>query len=172
MVNSILSDHGSRERRRPSAALLTLDGVKRGDWRACADATRRIAASLSEQGQVSYWIEEAECEPERRRDGEHRVDARERVRLRSAKVLDSAFRFVCECRVCDRSRVGLRLALAKDVPLPGRLAVHIDESAEVRWAKVVWRRGGLVGIRLYEQSPRIKPCDRYALRARYYGILD
>jgi len=172
MVNAILSDRGVPRARRPSAASLTLDGVKRGDWRACADAARRLAASLLEDGQVSYWVEEAVGEPERRRSGEHRVEARERVRLRSAKVLDSAFRFVCECRICDRSRRGLRLALARDVPLPRRLAVHIDESAEVRWAKVVWRRGRLVGIRLYEQSPRIKPCDRYALRARYYGILD
>jgi hypothetical protein len=121
-----------------------------------------------EQGQVAYWLEE----PVRKRSGELRVDAGERVRLRSAKVFDPAFRFVCECRICDRSRGGLRLALARDVPLPRRLAVHIDESSEARCAAVVWRRGLLVGIRLYEQSPRIKPSDRYALKERYYGILD
>jgi hypothetical protein len=63
-------------------------------------------------------------------------------------------------------------ARACEGSLPRRLAVHIDESAEVRWAKVVWRRGRLVGVKLYEQSPRIKPCDRYALKALYYGILD
>ena len=172
MVNAILSGQRVSRARRPSAALLTLGGVKRGDWRACADAARRLVASLFERGEVSRRVGEAVGEPKRKRGGDHRAEEREQVLLRSAKVLDSAFRFVCECRICDRSRGGLRLALARDVPLPRRLAVHIDESAEVRWAKVVWRRGRLVGIRLYEQSPRIKPCDRYALRARYYGILD
>jgi hypothetical protein len=148
--------------------LLTLVGVRRGDLQACAGAARTLAASLVELGQVAYWLDE----PVRKRGGEHRVDARERVRLRSAKVFDPAFRFVCECRICDRSRGGLKLALARDVPLPRFLGVHIDESSEVRCAAVVWRRGLLVGVRLYDQSPRIKPSDRYALRERYYGILD
>jgi hypothetical protein len=171
MVNAILNDRGVPRARRSSAALLTLNGIEPDDWRA-RGAARKLAASLLEHGQVACWVEKAVGEPEGKRGGDQRVEARECVRLRSAKVLDSAFRFMCECRICDRSRGGLRLALARDVPLPRRLVVHIDESAEVRWAKVVWRRGRLVGIRLYEQSPRIKPCDRYALRARYYGILD
>ncbi len=94
------------------------------------------------------------------------------MRLRSAKVLDAAFRFVCECRICDRLLHGLRLALAREVPLPRRLAVHIDESGQVRCATVVWRRGPVIGVRLYEQASRMKPCDRFALRERYYGILD
>jgi len=168
MVNAILSGRRVPRARRPSAALLTLDGVRRDDWRGSADAARRLAGFLGEQGKVAYWVDE----PERKRSGEHRVDARKRPHLRSAKVFDPAFRFVCECRICDRSRGGLKLALARDVPLPRRLAVHIDESVEVRWAKIVWRRGLLVGVRLYERSPRIRPSDRYALRARYYGILD
>jgi hypothetical protein len=168
MGNAILSGRPVPRARRRSAVLLTLDGVRRGDWRACVDAARRLAGFLVEQGQVAYWVEA----PERKRSGENRVDARERVRLRSAKVFDPAFRFVCECRICDRSRGGLKLALARDVPLPRRFAVHIDESFEVRCAAIVWRRGRLVGIRLYEESPTIKPCDRYALRERYYGNLD
>jgi hypothetical protein len=56
--------------------------------------------------------------------------------------------------------------------LPRRLAVHIDESGEVRRAIVAWRRGPVVGVRLYERASGMKPCDRFALRERYYGILD
>ena len=75
------------------------------------------------------------------------------TRLRSAKLLDGAYRFVCEGRICDRSRDGLRLALARDIALPPQLAVHIDETSEVREAKVVWRRGSTIGIRLDAAAP-------------------
>jgi len=92
--------------------------------------------------------------------------------LRSAKLLDGAYRFVCEGRICDRSRNGLRLALAQDVPLPPQLAVHIDETSEVREAKVIWRRGSTIGIRLHSATPAnaLTASQRYALRERYYAI--
>ena len=97
---------------------------------------------------------------------------REPARLRSAKLLDSAYRFVCEGRICDRSRDGLRLALARNIGLPPRLAVHIDETGEVRDARIVWRRGATIGVRLHEAATAdaLKPSDRYALRQRYYAV--
>ena len=99
---------------------------------------------------------------------------RERTRLRSAKLLDGAYRFLCEGRICDRSRDGLRLALARDVTLPPRLAVHIDETSEVREAKVIWRRGSTIGVRLQETLPAdaMTASRRSALRERYYAIPD
>src|SRR5580692_3414527 len=95
-----------------------------------------------------------------------------RRRLTSAKLLDATYRFGCEGRICDRSRGGLRLALARDIALPPQLAVHIDETSEVREAKVIWRRGSTIGIRLHLAAPAdaIRPCDRHALRERYYAI--
>jgi hypothetical protein len=92
--------------------------------------------------------------------------------LRSAKLLDAAYGFVCESRICDRSRDGLRLALARDVTLPLGLAVHIDETGEVRDARVVWRRGATIGVRLHRVAPAnaIRATDRYALRERYYAV--
>ena len=97
---------------------------------------------------------------------------RKPARLRSAKLLDAAYRFVCEGRICDRSRDGLRLALARDIGLPPRLAVHIDETGEVRGARIVWRRGPTIGVRLDEAAPAdaLKASDRYALRRRYYAV--
>ena len=97
---------------------------------------------------------------------------RERTHLRSAKLLDGTHRFLCEGRICDRSRDGLRLALARDIALPPQLAVHIDETSEVREAEVIWRRGSTIGIRLRSAAPAgaLRPCDRYALRERYYAI--
>jgi hypothetical protein len=54
------------------------------------------------------------------------------------------------------------------------MAVHIDETGEVRHAKVVWRRGTIVGVRLYDAAPlgALRPSDRLALKERYYAVLD
>ena len=81
---------------------------------------------------------------------------------------------MCEGRICDRSRDGLRLALARDIALPPRLAVHIDETSEVREAKVIWRRGSTIGLRLQEAAPAgaLSVSQRYALKERYYAIPD
>ena len=92
--------------------------------------------------------------------------------FRSAKLLDGGCRFLSEGRIYDRSRDGLRLALARDVTLPRELAVYIDETAEVREAKIIWRRGSTIGIRLQEAVPAdaMTATRRSALRERYYAI--
>jgi hypothetical protein len=66
----------------------------------------------------------------------------------------------------------LRLALARDVVLPPKLAVHIDETSEVREAKIVWRRGSTIGIRLRSTAPAnaMTASQRYALKERYYAV--
>lgn len=128
---------------------------------------------LAERGQVAYWVVSPQaCLPEGSVD--QRRALRERTCLRSAKLLDGSYRFLCEGRICDRSPSGLRLALAYDSVLPQQLAIHIDETYEVREAKVIWRRGSTIGIRLLEAAPvdALRACDRYALRERYYAIPD
>jgi len=64
------------------------------------------------------------------------------------------------------------LALARDVMFPAQFAVHIDETAEVREAKIIWRRGSTIGIRLQEAVPAdaMTATRRSALRERYYAI--
>ena len=101
-----------------------------------------------------------------------RSQARTRTRLRSAKLLGAGYRFLCEGRICDGSREGLGLALARDVMLPAQFAVHIDETSEVREAKVVWRRGSTIGVRLQGALPAdaMTASQRYALKERYYAI--
>jgi hypothetical protein len=142
-------------------------GIKREDWRARPEAALKLGRELALRGEIAYWV----VPPERQR-AERRADPRERTRLRSAKLLDGAYRFLCEGRICDRSRHGLRVALARDIALPPRLAVHIDETAQVRDAQVIWRRGPTIGIRLKGAAPAdaLRPSDRYALKERYYAI--
>jgi hypothetical protein len=52
------------------------------------------------------------------------------------------------------------------------LAVHIDETSEVRKATIIWRRGSTVGIRLQGVLPEdaMTASRRFALRERYYAI--
>ncbi len=149
-------------------------GVERGDWRARPEAALKLGRKLAGRGEVAYWVALPEGRPPESRRANHRAHVRERTQLRSAKLLDGAYRFVCEGRICDRSRNGLRLALAQDVPLPPQLAVHIDETSEVREAKVIWRHGATVGIRLHSAAPpdALTASQRHALRERYYAIPD
>lgn len=173
MVNAVLSRRGPTNARRSAATSPILEGVKQADSRARPGAVRRLGAALAERGEVAYWVLPEGGTAQRRRS-DQRASSREQMRLRSAKLLDAAYRFICECRIRDRSLHGLKLALARNIRLPRRVAVHVDETGEVRGARVVWRQGLVIGVHLCERAPAsaLKPWDRFALRERYYGILD
>ncbi len=149
-----------------------LVGVKRQDWRAQSEAARWGGRKLAERGEIAYWEGSDDGRPPSDKSANLRAYPRQRMRLRSAKLLDGSYRFLSEGRICDRSRDGLRLALARDVTLPPRLAVHIDETSEVREAKIIWRRGSTIGVELQETLPAdaMTASQRYALKERYYAI--
>ena len=171
MINEALTRHGSTPQPHDQAML---EGIKRQDWRARPEAARGLGRKLAGRGEIAYWVVSPETRPPDGKRADQRRSPRRRARLRSAKVLNSAYRFVCEGRICDSSREGLRLALARDIALPPRFAVHIDETAQVRDAEVIWRRGSTIGIRLRSAAPEnaLRPSDRYALSERYYAIPD
>jgi hypothetical protein len=152
----------------------TFRGIKRRDWCAQPEAALKVGRKLAARGEIAYWVVSPEGHPPEAKRADQRQHSRERTRLRSAKVLDGAYRFLCESRICDRSPDGLRLALARDVALPLEFAVHIDETSEVREATIVWRRGSTIGVRLQSsaRTSALRPCDRYALKERYYAIPD
>jgi hypothetical protein len=172
MVNETLT----RRRSEPAsdAGAHDLLGIKRQDWRGRPEAALELGRKLAVRGEIAYWVDSPAARSPGDNSADRRTYPRGRTRLRSAKLLDGSYRFVCDSRICDRSRSGLRLALARDVVLPPQLAVHVDETHEVRKAEVVWRRGSTIGIRLHAAAPAaaLRPCDRYALRERYYAIPD
>ena len=173
MVNAVLNRSPRSPLSRDERVRL-LVGVRREDWRRSPRAARKLAAALAERSEIAYCVIASSRGEEDGGRPERRAAAREHVGLRSAKFLDAGYRFVCECRICDRSQHGLRLLLARNVKPPGQFAVHIDETSEVREAKIVWRKGAMLGVRLGDRVHpcAIRPSDRYALRERYYGILD
>jgi hypothetical protein len=150
----------------------TLDGVRRPE----PPNDRESARVLAQSGQVAYSIVESGRDEKSADKGrrEHRVAGRRRTRLRSAKILDSANKFVCDCLIHDRSVTGLRLTLARNLGLPVHFRVHDDETGEVDVVVTVWRRGAVLGVR-YSQAvapASIKPSARSALRGRFYAIPD
>jgi hypothetical protein len=172
-----MADEALHEGRRPAANqgdahAPVLVGIKRQDWRAQPEAALKLGRKLASRGEIAYCEISDDGRSTAYKTADLRAHPRERTRLRSAKLLDGGCRFLSEGRICDRSRDGLRLALARDVTLPPQLAVHIDETSEVREAKVIWRRGSTIGIRLHSAAPAdvLRPCDGHALRERYYAI--
>ena len=85
-------------------------GVERGDWRARPEAALKLGRKLAGRGEVAYWVALPEGRPPESKRANNRAHARKRKRLCSAKLLDGSYRFVCEGRICDQSRDGLRLA--------------------------------------------------------------
>jgi PilZ domain-containing protein len=161
----------TRRARTPGAhGQALLQGIKREDWRARPEAALRLGRELAGRDEIVYWVVSPGRQEVNRDD--RRRDPRRRARLRSVKLLDGAYRFLCEGSIRDRSPEGFCLALARDIALPHKLAVHIDETAQVRDAKVIWRRGSTVGIRVGEAAPAdaLRPSDSYALKERYYAI--
>jgi hypothetical protein len=143
---------------------------------------RALARILARRGQVAYAVFDPVREsprpvretPRPKTTGrELRLTGRRRTRLRSAKILDAANAFVCDCLIYDRSATGLRLTLARDLGLPPQFQVHDDETGAVELAATVWRRGATLGVRFcgYGAST-LRPSERAALRGRYYAVRD
>jgi hypothetical protein len=108
-----------------------LDGVKSANWTTRPEAARRLGSALAERGEVAYWVGSVD----ERSWKDRRAYARAPMRMRSAKLLDAAFRYLCEGRICDRSLNGLKILLTRNIRLPWRFAVHIDETGDVRRAR-------------------------------------
>jgi hypothetical protein len=136
---------------------------------------RALARVLARRGQVAYAVFDPVREtPRPKTTGrELRLAGRRRTRLRSAKILDAANAFVCDCLIYDRSATGLRLTLARDVGLPPQFQVHDDETGVVESVATAWRRGATLGVRFcgYGAST-LKPSERAALGRRYYAVRD
>jgi hypothetical protein len=153
---------------------ITLEGVRQHGAVAGAGVTRAAASSLAREGRVAYRVTSVQGPNPTAGRGEKRTSERQRSRLRSAKLLDSHNRFLCECLVHDRSSVGLCLKLMKNIGLPGRCRLFDDETGALRSIVTVWRRETVVGVRYCagETMVDIRRETRAALQGRYYAIAD
>jgi hypothetical protein len=159
-----------------AAMTVNLEGVRVGHWRAPPGLKRLVSKSLARRSLISYEVVEppADEAPVAERGAERRSNARRRLRLRSAKLLDSQNRFICECLVRDESAQGLCLKLMKNVGLPTRYRLYNDETGALSVVATIWRRSEMLGVRYCPTSKpvAIRESDRAALRGRYYAIRD
>jgi hypothetical protein len=155
---------------------VNLEGVRVRRWPAPSGLQRLMAKSLAGRSLVSYDViaPPSGDPPVAGKPQEKRSSARQRLRLRSAKLLDSQSAFLCECLVRDQSADGLCLKLMKNVGLPSRCVLYDDETGSLNVVTTIWRRGSLLGVRYCPTSTpvSIKPSDRSALRGRYYAVPD
>jgi hypothetical protein len=147
-----------------------LAGVVQSGRRGGSDPSAAEIGALARDGRVAYRV----LPTPHRQSADKRASQRRRSRLRSAKLLDANNRFLCECLVYDRSSMGLRLKLLKNIGLPSRCVFFDDDSGELRAVAIVWRRNAAVGMR-YRPGESLKPLPpsaRAALKGRYYAIAD
>lgn len=153
-----------------------LEGVRLAYWRAPSALKRLAAKSLARQNLVLYEVLEPRADETPASGGaaDRRSSARRRLRLRSAKLLDSQNKFICECLVHDESPHGLCLKLMKNIGLPNRFRLYNDESGSLRAVATIWRRSAMLGVRYCStlKPVAIRESDRSALRGRYYAIPD
>jgi len=159
-----------------ASMVVNLDGIRLPRGSAPRGLKRLMSKSLARRSLVSYEILEppAGDPAPGGKPIEKRSIARRRVRLSSAKLLDSQNNFICECLVRNLSAQGLCLTLARNVGLPTRCHLYDDETGALHVVTTIWRRGSLLGVRycLNSKPAPIKESDMAALRGRYYAVLD
>lgn len=107
---------------------------------------RRVAPGAVPRDEFTYSI--VDPAPSAKRAGDRRDDARRRTHLRDGMVAERRGRVLTDCLIRDRSRLGARLRLDKDRPLPA-VFLLTDAAADTRyWATLVWQTGRDAGVRL------------------------
>jgi hypothetical protein len=155
---------------------LNLKGVRSRRWSTPHGLELLLAKPLARRSLVSYEevTPPADAPPSKAKGREKRSSARRRLRLRSAKLLDTDNAFICECLVRDQSADGLCLKLMRNVGLPARCHLYDDETGAISVIVTMWRRDTLLGVRYCPTATPVamKESDRAALRARYYAVPD
>ncbi len=103
--------------------------------------------------------------------GERRITGRQRMRLRSGKLIRRDGQFLCECLVHNRSASGARLRLGIACELPAALYFYEDESGSLFEAAVRWRREREIGVRLGLCTPTaVHSAIAGRMRRKFYTL--
>jgi hypothetical protein len=111
--------------------------------RSFSAATRSAIARLggAKRGEVTYCrLDDKQLD--------RRFEKRRSAHLRWGKALDERDKFLCECAIANRTRGGACLKLTRKIDIPQKFQLYEDDSAALRDAHVVWRRGTEIGCRI------------------------
>ncbi|WP_182085415.1 hypothetical protein [Aureimonas sp. ME7] len=103
---------------------------------------------------------------------ERRRAQRRATRLRPAKLMGEAGRFLCDCALVERSREGARVRAFAPVErlLPEHLFLY-DEVEALRWpARIVWARGAELGLCVDAAPERPGQAERHRIAGRFYAV--
>ncbi len=89
-------------------------------------------------------------------DKDGRIAQRQKV-LKSGKILVPGNLSVVDCTIRDISESGARLVVGDQMAVPGEFRFVVLMDNTIRDAKVVWRRGGLIGITFTGEAKRAPP---------------
>ena len=166
MVNAVLMLPRKARGPAPPARLARCStGSGAQDWTRSPALARRLGALLAARGEIAYWV--VGCGRSRAASrGASAPPAREQTRLRSAKLLDAAHRFVCECRIRDRSKGGLRLRPRATSIAAAHGGAHDETGRGARRERSSGGRGSVIGVVCTNALLRraLKPTDRLRCR--------
>lgn len=89
----------------------------------------------------------APTQRERRSEPRHRV-------VRTATIAQPAGQSAMPCVVLDISGSGAKLAVHRDVEVPGLFELTIDREGVVVSCRVAWRKGSLIGVQFLGGTKR------------------
>ncbi len=101
---------------------------------------------------------------------ERRRAARVATRLSSGKILNARGEFLTECTFRNRTAVGVRLKLARDIAMPSRVLLYDDRSGALQWLDVVWRGEGEIGCKTASRQAAPDPRLQSRFRQPFYAI--
>ncbi|MCX7900571.1 MAG: hypothetical protein N2444_10940 [Methylocystis sp.] len=101
---------------------------------------------------------------------ERRADRRTTSRLRSGKALDCKDAFLCDCAIRNRTAGGACLQLSRNIAPPTQFLLFEDDSGDIYAARIVWRRGPLIGCRLSSAPLAGKTRVAQRMKSRYYTM--
>ena len=99
-----------------------------------------------------------------------RMYKRLKTRLRPAKVLSLAARFVCDCAMTDHSDNGARLRFFKEADLPERFIVYDESEAMTRPARLVWQAWPEAGVCFEGPATRVARKEQERIAGPYYAV--
>lgn len=120
---------------------------------------------LARHGVVTYSVLSETAKP-----AERRAEPRRPVHLQSGKILGHKNRFLTEFLFKNRTRIGIRVKLARGVPLPKTVLLFDDQQGVLLAADVVWQHGSDAGCRLSHKPMRLDDKLLARLRGPYYAV--
>ncbi len=89
-------------------------------------------------------------------DTEGRIAKRQKV-LKSAKIIFNRNQSVVDCAVRDMSETGAKLITSNSDIVPDEIRLLMMQDNTIRDARIVWRKGEMLGVHFTSDSVRAPP---------------